>query len=195
MWCFCRCHKQPDSSKKGKVKNIVRITVLLPLPHGLSRPGDRPHVPCMRAISHVAWHVLMEPRRCHAENNYANPCAQITKSCARITKLCARISNPCARLSNPCTRFSNPCARFSNPCARISVINSCARITKPCTWITKPCARITKPCARITKPCARITKPCARIINPCAWFSNPCARHIQVYINIKTKCARISAAQ
>ena len=77
----------------------------------------------------------MEPRRCHAENNYANPCA-------RITKPCARLSNPCARFSNPCTRLSNPCSRFSNPCARISVINSCARITKPCTRINNSCARI-----------------------------------------------------
>ena len=87
----------------------------------------------------------MKPRRCHAENNYANPCARITK--------------PCARLSNPCARLSNPCARFSNPC----VINSCARIAKPCARITKPCARITKPCARINNSCARITKSCARI--------------------------------
>ena len=56
----------------------------------------------------------MEPRRCQAENNYANPCARITKPCAQITKPCARITKPCARISNPCARLSNPCARFSN---------------------------------------------------------------------------------
>ena len=94
----------------------------------------------------------MEPRRCHAENNYwaALIRAQFSNPCAQIS-----VINSCARITKPCAWISKPCAQITKPCARIN--NSCARITKSCAWITKSCTRITNSCARFSNPCAWIS--------------------------------------
>ena len=63
----------------------------------------------------------MEPRWCHAENNYWAALIRahdlVIRAHELLIRACARFSNPCARISNPCARIN-----YANPCARISVI-------------------------------------------------------------------------